>query len=276
MPNLLLTKFTPRSIKPNRIITVIGKRGSGKTVLLRDLMYQLRDRFDLVLALTGTEASADAFRQYIPECFIFDVEIKKIAKAVEIAKVLRKHGNTREILIIMDDFMDKKSILDADVFRDIGYNGRNFNFTLIISLQYCMEMKPFLRSQIDYCFVFFEPNRSNRKKLWEYFFGIFDDFDSFTHTLSKCTRNFECMVLDTTQNTGDVQDQLHYYKSDINVSQLQFRTCKSIFWYLNDLYKNSSYSNVNNLFDDLISRTEDNKKTNTKDSRQDRLVIQKI
>ena len=47
-------KFSMTQIKPHRISLLIGRRGSGKSVLLRDLLYNLRDRFDYAMAMCPT------------------------------------------------------------------------------------------------------------------------------------------------------------------------------------------------------------------------------
>src|SRR5690606_26704805 len=86
------------------------------------------------------------------------------------------------------------------VFDDIAYNGRHFNFTMIISIQYCMEMPPRMRSQLDYIVSFQETNLSNKKRLYNYLFGVFDDYKGFEKTLNRCTINYECFILDTTVN----------------------------------------------------------------------------
>jgi len=41
-------------MKPHRIVLAVGRRGMGKSVLMRDLMQHLSDRVDFGLAMTPT------------------------------------------------------------------------------------------------------------------------------------------------------------------------------------------------------------------------------
>ncbi len=280
MPNLQIRKFTPTNIQPNRMILFVGKKGSGKTTLLKDIFYHLRSRFDLAIGLAGTPASEDMFREFLPDSLIYPViDVVVIEKLVEFAKIMVSKRNPRELLIIMDDCLGEsvgkeKHILDHKIFREIGYNQRHLHITFAISLQYCMEMKIHLRSQIDYCFVFQELNRSIRKRLWEYFFGMFEDMDSFTKTLHKCTQNHECMVLDNIQNTGNVLDNLYYYKASLQIPN--YRIGRPCFWYLDHLYAVPENSYQGRLFDELVKRLDSTKRNNTKDRREDRLIVHKV
>lgn len=239
MTNLKVSSFNPENIKQNFIMVVIGKRRSGKTVLLRDLMFRHRHRFDQVVALSNTEASKEAFMEYVPKCFIYPVNIQHVIDTVNMARTLREEGRPREILLIMDDCMGQEKIFRHPIFQDIAYNGRNFNFTLVISLQYCMDLPTNLRSQIDYCFAFQETNRANKRRLYEYFFGVFDNLPAFEKTLNQCTVNFEALVLDTTQNTGNLSDQVYYYKARMEIPT--FRLGRTIYWILDQKYRKTRH-----------------------------------
>jgi hypothetical protein len=277
MTNLKVSLFHPDEIKKNFLMVIIGKRRSGKTVLLRDLMYRHRHRFDYIVALTNTDASKEAFQQYIPKSCIKPVHVQHVIETVEMARTLRERGTPREILIIMDDCLGgEKKIFYNKIFDDIAYNGRNFNISLVISLQYCMEMPTNLRSQIDYCFAFQETNRANKKRLFEYFFGVFDDLKSFDKTLCQCTVNYEALILDTTVNTGNLSDQIFYYRASMNIPP--FRLGRSIYWTLDDKYRrrnNQSSSRNKNM--SLINKVENTiaARRNAGKKPGDQLIVEK-
>lgn len=280
MPNLKIRNFSPSQIKPYRMILFVGKKGSGKSTLLKDIFYHLRERFDLVVALAGTPGSEEMFREFVPDAFIYSkIDVRVIEKLTEYARIMVAKKTKRNILILMDDCLgctgtDDKKIFGHNIFREIAYNQRHLNITLAISLQYCMEIQPHLRSQIDYCFVFQDTMISNRRRLWEYFFGMFEDLDSFSKTLYKCTRNFECLVLDNVKNSGNFEDNLYYYKAQTDIPHYQLG--KSDFWFLSQYYASPSNNYHGALFEELVRHLDVTKRNNTKDSRQDRLIVEKI
>ena len=56
---LRVKRFDPATMKPHRIIIVVGKRGTGKSVLQEDLLYRLASMLDVGLSMTPTEESAE-------------------------------------------------------------------------------------------------------------------------------------------------------------------------------------------------------------------------
>jgi hypothetical protein len=68
---LQIRKFDPSQMKPHRIILLVGRRGVGKSVLMRDLMERLSAKVDFGLAMTPTEDSAEVFRAHMPDAAVF-------------------------------------------------------------------------------------------------------------------------------------------------------------------------------------------------------------
>ena len=56
MSAIRVRKFDPSTIKESRILFIIGKRHTGKSVLMKDLLYHM-PRPDNVLAMAPTEDS---------------------------------------------------------------------------------------------------------------------------------------------------------------------------------------------------------------------------
>jgi len=280
MPNLKIRKFNPNQMKSYRMILFVGKKGSGKSTLLKDIFFHLRHRFDMVVALAGTPGSEEMFREFIPDALIYNkINVRVVEKLAEYARIMVAKRNPRNILLLMDDCLgytgtNDKKIFEHNVFREIANNQRHLHITFAVSLQYCMEMKPHLRSQIDYCFVFQDTMISNRKRLWQYFFGMFEDLDSFSKTLFKCTRDYECLVLDNVHNTGNFEDNLYYYKARTDIPHYQLG--KNSFWFLSQYYAVPPDNYHGALFEELVRHLDVSKKPSTKDTRQDRLIVEKI
>ncbi|GAQ93088.1 Hypothetical protein KFL_012910020 [Klebsormidium nitens] len=100
--------------------------------------------------------------------------------------------------------------------RFLFMNGRHFNLTLILSSQYVMDVPAAIRANSDYVFVFNDPIVNNRKRLYENYFGVLPKFSVFEAVFKACTADFECLVLDNTQGSSNVEDSVFWYKAPIH------------------------------------------------------------
>ena len=56
--------------------------------------------------------------------------------------------------------------------RDIAMNGRPAKCGLAMTLQYCMDLGPDLRTQFSYIICCADNIHANRKRIWNYFAGV--------------------------------------------------------------------------------------------------------
>lgn len=85
----------------------------------------------------------------------------------------------------------------------------------MLTLQYCMDLPPSLRGQIDYVFILRENIIENKMKLYKHFFGIFPNFDAFNEVLTQCTENYECLVLNNRSTSNKIEDVVFWYKAKV-------------------------------------------------------------
>lgn len=219
MASLKIRRFDPSTIKPDRVWLLIGKRGTGKSTLIRDLMYHMRKYINVPIAMTPTEESVSMFESCMPEsCVHTDFNTNTVDSMITHQRQRgRKKKKPQHILMVFDDMMFDKRVLKGQAIRNIFMNGRHLKITFMNAVQYCMDMSPDLRSQVDYCFALRENIVSNRTKLWKYFFGGFAHFDDFCKVFNECTANNECLVIDNTVKSNDVADMIFWYKADIDI-----------------------------------------------------------
>ena len=172
--NLQLKKFNPTTMRDNSIVVFVAKRMSGKSVCVKDIMHYKRG-LTAGVVMSGTEEGNGFYKDFIPDLFIYN-EYKSdvIEKVVQKQKEIIKKGITdNNVFIILDDCMYDKKFLREKIMRQIFYNGRHWNVFFMLTMQYCMDLTPDLRSNIDYVFIFRENILQNREKIWKNFFGIF-------------------------------------------------------------------------------------------------------
>lgn len=228
MSTLKIKKFNPNKIDDNRVCVFVGKRGTGKSTLITDILYHKR-HIPVGVVMSGTEEGNKHYQNFVPDSFVFNEYRNDILeKIVNRQKALLKKGTKNfNVFILLDDCMYDKKFLREQVMRLIFYNGRHWGIWFGLSMQYCMDLTPDLRSNIDYVFILRENIIQNREKIYKNFFGIFPTFDMFNQVMDECTENYECLVLDNTSKSNKIEDVVFYYKANLHS---HFRAGNESFW----------------------------------------------
>jgi len=229
MSAIRVRKFDPTKMKESRISLLIGKRHTGKSVLMKDLLSNM-PRPDYVLAMAPTEDTLRMFREFLPESCIFDhFSQDKLERTVSLQRELVTRGKKRTVLIICDDIMYNKNVLKSAAMRSIFFNGRHDHIGLMIAAQYMMDIDVSLRTNIDYVFTMRENILTNRQKLYKYYFGQFPKFDDFDKVMSACTQDYRALVLDGTVSVNsDPTDSVLWYKAATEIPD--FKLCRPVYW----------------------------------------------
>ena len=227
---LQLKKFDMKSItfKPDQntgpVIVLIGRRDTGKSFLVRDLLYYHQD-IPLGTVISGTEAGNGFYSKHVPKLFIHDEysqtiieNILKRQRAVlkrikqEVEQYKKSTIDPRAFVILDDCLFDDKWTRDK-MMRLLFMNGRHWKIMLIITMQYPLGIPPVLRTNIDYVFILREPYLANRRRIYENYAGMFPTFESFCQVMDQCTENFECLVINNNAKSNKLQDQIFWYKA---------------------------------------------------------------
>lgn len=236
MSQVRVRRFDVSTIKPDRIVLAVGKRGSGKSRLLEDLLYNLRDRFDYVLGMCPTMESSTMLRQCMPNACVYNrFSPAKLELLVQTACELAAKNKERHFLVVLDDVLYDKAVLRSKAFRYLFFNGRHCKVACFILCQYLVDMPPDLRSNVDYIFSMKETVLANRMKLYKMFFGVFSSFADFEACFERCTQNYECICLDNTLQSSSPSDCIFWYKASISLPE--FHLGSRVYYTLEDQYR---------------------------------------
>jgi hypothetical protein len=246
---LELKKFDMKNIsfKPNEnkgpVVVLIGKRDTGKSFLVRDLLYYQQD-IPIGTVISGTEEGNGFYAKMVPKLFVHNeynsaiienilkrqrTVLKQIKKEMETYK--RSNIDPRAFVILDDCLYDNTWSRDK-LMRLLFMNGRHWKVMLVITMQYPLGIPPTLRTNIDYVFILRENYIANRKRIYENYAGMFPTFESFCQVMDQCTENYECLVINNNSKSNKLHDQVFWYKAD---SHGDFRLGSKEFW---DLSKN--------------------------------------
>ena len=224
---LQLRKFDPSRVKDAAVCMLIGKRNTGKSVLVKDIMYFKR-HIPWGIVFSPTESAQGFFKDWIPDSFIYErFDATVLEQVIRTQKQRIKEGTATPVFIILDDCMFDKSFLKSEVMRSLFFNGRHWKILLIITAQFCGDIDPASRCNIDYCFVLRDPIIQNRERLYKNFFGLLPKLSDFCKLMDATTENYECLCLDNTSQSNKLEDSLYYYKAK---PEHNFKMGSAAFW----------------------------------------------
>lgn len=217
---------------------MVGRRGTGKSTLLEDVLYHLKGDVDFAIAMSPTEESLSMFRQHMPESWLYPgYTATKVEEMISMQKTLARQNKHRSLLLALDDCLYEKSILRSTSMRELFMNGRHLRICFIFACQYLVDVDPSLRTQIDYVIALRETIYSNKQKLHRFFFGIVPNFQDFCKIIDRVTDNYGALVLDATSTTTKLDECLYWYRASIKLPT--YRIGKPLFWKLTDKYSRS-------------------------------------
>ena len=244
--SLELKKFDMKSIqfKPNEnkgpVVVLIGKRDTGKSFLVRDLLYYQQD-IPIGTVISGTEEGNGFYGRMVPRLFIHNeynsAIIENILKRQRtVLKQVKKEMETYKrstidprAFVILDDCLYDNTWSRDKLMRLLFMNGRHWKVMLVITMQYPLGIPPTLRTNIDYVFILRENYIANRKRIYENYAGMFPTFESFCQVMDQCTENYECLVINNNSKSNKLTDQVFWYKAD---NHNDFRLGSKEFWEL--------------------------------------------
>ena len=243
---LELKKFDMKSIsfKPNEnkgpVVVLIGKRDTGKSFLVRDLLYYQQE-IPIGTVISGTEEGNGFYGKMVPKLFVHNeyntAIIENILKRQRtVLKQIKKEMETYKrstidprAFVILDDCLYDNTWARDKMMRLLFMNGRHWKVMLVITMQYPLGIPPTLRTNIDYVFILRENYIANRKRIYENYAGMFPTFESFCQVMDQCTENYECLVIHNNSKSNKLNDQVFWYKAD---NHNDFRLGSKEFWEL--------------------------------------------
>lgn len=223
MPELAFKTDDPLQI--GKILYLIGKKGTGKTTALYNLLYRLRHIFWGGYAFVGSQTTVEQLSNVLPVKVITD-EFSKYKLEdiyIKVQRMIKKYGKKRynlqkhHFLIILDDVCWDRKILNLPVLRKFHMNCRHIGATIIICAQYVMDLAPDKRAQIDYAFMLKNTIPKEIEKIRENYVPIMEKERKveFAKVFSTLNQPGRIMVIDTTASnkSQDVQKTIGFFNT---------------------------------------------------------------
>jgi hypothetical protein len=223
------------------MMVIIGKKDTGKSFLVRDILFNTQQCFPVGTVISATEVANEFFQHMVPSKFIHDKYRPEIVQNVikrqatikdkrnkdKVARGGSSSIDTRAFLILDDCLYDAKAWMNEDSTKFVFMNGRHIDLTTMITMQYPLGIGPNLRTNVDFIFILRENITRNRRIIYENYAGMFPTFEMFCQFMDQCTENFECLVICNNVSSNRLEDQVFWYKAS---DHPPFRLCDQSLW----------------------------------------------
>lgn len=223
-----MRRFNVKNLKPKHlyryVYSLVGGRGSGKSVLLEQLMYLTQDRYDFAMAMTITKSTVDMLEKHIPRAWIYTegYDYDKFDEFMKITSELAFDGSGHHCLVVLDDLAYDSGIFKTKSQKQVHMNGRHQFVTVMDTFQYAMDIPCFLRGCVDILFAFLDMEPPNQRRLYEYFFKRpeFPTLKIFSKVFVTLTSNYGILVK-IRDTSGDFNKCVQYYRAKENVPKFR-------------------------------------------------------
>ena len=189
-------------------------RNTGKTFLIRSLLYAKKHVYPIGLAFSGSEDTNHTFSKFIPSTFIYNkYDEEKIKDFINRQKLAAKHLQNPWAVMIIDDCADDPKIFNKPLQNFLYKNGRHYYFTYILSLQYAMDIRPQIRTLIDGIFILRETIGLNREKLYKNYASIIPTYKIFCAIMDQLTHDYHAIYIHNATTSNDWRKCVFYWKA---------------------------------------------------------------
>lgn len=230
------------------MIVLIGKKDTGKSFLVKDVLANTQACFPIGTVISGTEVANPFFQDIVPSKLIHDkykpdIVNNSIRRQLAV-KQKREHEKRASghssidprAFLILDDCLYDASWIREESTRYVFMNGRHIDMVTLITMQYPLGITPNLRTNIDFVFILRETSMTNRKRIYENYASMFPTFEMFCQFMDQCTENYECLVIANGVQSNKLDDQVFWYKASAHPP---FKLCDDSLWVDNKPFSSS-------------------------------------
>lgn len=240
-----LKEWDPTVVTPESTLVFLGKRRSGKSVGVKNMMYMLKDQVKNTIVISQTEKVNDFYQQMVPEIFVhgiynpfvlqklFDRQTALKAKAeaeMEERGEKLKEGDKVDfeyVMVILDDVISNPLIRNDPMLIKAFTEGRHFHLVVMLVSQYPRALNTRVRGNTDFCFIFRTLSRQQIDSLYEDYAGNLEK-PVFAAMIDKYTDGFGCVVVDMKTNSQDPTEI--FYKYTFPFPMPEFKLGEDKYW----------------------------------------------
>lgn len=209
-----LYEFKYEKIKPHEhVVFIIGKHGSGKTNLYKDLMYHHRNRVDVVIVFCRSENLHNSYKNMcVPLKYIFStfdaVLLKKLWDWVSMYKL-------RAQFVFDDMAFGGKNMFKDETLQNFFFMARHAQVGVAFLVHFATHIPHDMRKEYDVAIVMGNTDKQVQQSLKLQFFGIYDEYKNFREDFQHFTLDYGAMVVINYKPNYEIRKTVFYKKASI-------------------------------------------------------------
>ena len=226
-----LNKFniieTPNAKDKSLNLLIIGIRSSGKTNLVKEfiLRFKKENIIDNLLIFTY-QSNIESYIQILEKNQISKIKTKFEINDIDKILEFQSKPDAKPMLLVLDDIIysniNKYGYNHDNKLFKLLINSRHYKIFIIITMQYPIVLSPQYRTNFDLIFVFNDDFIGNRKRLYEYYFGIITQFKMFNKLMSEYCKNYGILVYKNYDTSNLLKNKVFWYKSNfIDIEEIK-------------------------------------------------------
>jgi hypothetical protein len=220
---LQLPPWDPMMFPADGTCVLFGSRRTGKSWMIRYLLWQYRYMYRAVIVMTNTKQNK-FWGQYVPFRFVhtpYDPFVIAQVLAMQEAVLAQNELNADRpeaiinpyIALVLDDVVARNMHHDEQLNR-LFYEGRHSCISIFIATQYPKALPPGVRGNADLAVVFPQESLQEQDIIREQYFNFFESKDDWAITLMQYTRDHNCIVLNLTDKTVPQIQRIYTHKAE--------------------------------------------------------------
>jgi hypothetical protein len=232
-------------------IVIIGKPNTGKSHVIASILYNKRHIYPVAMAMSETEDTNSFYRKIMPSTFVFNkYDEGQIANFIKRQKLAKQHLDNPWGILILDDCTDDPSVFRKPLQSGLYKYGRHWKCLYLLCLQYAMDIKPAIRTNVDGVFIMREPNLRNRNVIYENYASIIPSRELFYKIMDEITNDYTALYIHNSTNVNTWQECVFWYKAKKVPDDFKFG-CDEYWRFHEERYNPEYVDNVETIITDF-------------------------
>ena len=181
----------------NSTISVVAKRNSGKSCLIRYLVNSQKHLFQKIFVICPTEKINPFYNTITKDDCIFDqwneAWIEELIESMTKINANKSTTERKHVLLILDDCMSDIDFNQSKNIKKIYTRGRHFNLSIITTCQYMNSLPKICRSNCD-IMITGQMNLSSIEMMASEYSCNLEKKD-FISLYNRCTKDYNFLVI---------------------------------------------------------------------------------